>query len=162
MHYFYTCIQISRIRIRASSHPNQSLQWELCMKARTKGVFMRSAEILIRLRGCTRCICFFVYVLVCPGPEWIVQNHETIFTLASNSLRWTYFGPTWFIYPWTTLVHATLCISDVIDKCNSRLADVTFDWRHVIVTAVEHNNQTHRIITFLCRLLARFKSKFHK
>ena len=53
-----------------------------------------------------------------------------MFTLANNFLRWTYFGPTRFIHPWTTLVHATLLVSDVIDKCNIWLADVTFDWRH--------------------------------
>ena len=65
--------------------------------------------------------------------------HCIIFTLANNFLRWTYFGPTRFIRPLTTLVHATLRVIDVIDKCNSWLADVTFDWRHVIVTAVERN-----------------------
>ena len=61
----------------------------------------------------------------------------------------------------TTLVHAMLCISSVIDKCRCWLDDITFDWHHVMVTAVECNNQTRRIITFLCRLLARSKSKFH-
>ena len=50
----------------------------------------------------------------------------------------------------------------IIDKCKSWLADVMFDWRHVMVTAVECNNQTRRIITFLRRFFARFKSKFHK
>ena len=34
-----------------------------------------------------------------------------------------------------------------------QLADVTFDWRHVIVTAVERNNQTRRIITFFAAYL---------
>ena len=88
---------------------------------------------------------------------WAVKvNWEVseIFTLANNFLRWTYFGPTRLIHPWTTLIHATLRVS-VIGKCNSWLADITFDWRHVIVTAVERNNQTLRIITFLRR--ARFK-----
>ena len=50
--------------------------------------------------------------------------------------------------------------SDVIDICNSWLAEVMFDWRHVMVTLVECNNQTRWIITFLRRLFARFKSKF--
>ena len=58
-----------------------------------------------------------------------------------------------------TLIHATLHVSDVIDKCTSWLADVTFD---IMVTAVERNNQTRRIITFLRRLFTKFKSKFHK
>ena len=89
-------------------------------------------------------------------------SHAVIFTRADNSLRWTCFGPTRFIHPWMTLVHATLRVSDVIDKCNSWLADITFDWRHVIVTAVERNNQTCRAITFLRCLFPRFKSKFHK
>ena len=53
---------------------------------------------------------------------------KRILTLANNFLWWTYFGPRRFIHPWTTLVHAMLCISDVIDKCNSWLADITFDW----------------------------------
>ena len=35
-----------------------------------------------------------------------------------------------------------LHVSDVIDKCNSWLVDRPFDWRHVVVTAVERNNQT--------------------
>ena len=47
--------------------------------------------------------------------EWIFSllkrphgphNHTLIFTLANNFLRWTYFGPTRFTHPWTTLVHA--------------------------------------------------------
>ena len=67
-----------------------------------------------------------------------------------------------FIHQWTTLVHATLRVSDVVDKCSSWFADLTFDWRHVMVTAVERSYQTHRIITFLHRLFARFKSNFHK
>ena len=88
--------------------------------------------------------------------------HITIFTLANNFLRWTYLGPTGFIHPWTALFHAMLRVSDVIDKCNRWLADVTFDWRRVMVTAVERNNQTRRIKTFLRRLFARNRSIFHK
>ena len=85
-----------------------------------------------------------------------------IFTLDNNFLRWTCFGRTKFIHSWKTLVQAMLRVSDVIDKCKSWLADVPFDWRHAMVTAVERNNQTRRIITFLCRLFAKLKSKFHK
>ena len=59
-------------------------------------------------------------------------------------------------------IHATLRVINVIEKCNYWLADVTFDWCHVMVTAVERNNQACRITTFLRRLFARFKSKFHK
>ena len=33
-------------------------------------------------------------------------DYTEIFTLVNNYLRWTYFGPTMFIHPWTTLVHA--------------------------------------------------------
>ena len=40
-----------------------------------------------------------------------------------------------------SLVHVTLRVGDIIDKCKSWLADVTFDWRHVMVMAVERNNQ---------------------
>ena len=78
-----------------------------------------------------------------------------IFTLANNFLRLTFFGQTRFIHSWTTLVHATLRVSDFIDKCNSWLDDVTFEWCHVMVTAVERNNQTRRIITsspLICKI----------
>ena len=70
---------------------------------------------------------------------------------------------------WTDEVHTPMNntrsrdvsdVIDVIDKCNSWLADVTFDWRHVIVTAVERNNQTRRIITFLPRLLQDLNQNF--
>ena len=117
----------------------------------------------------------FPLVCICPflrAPRnvhcSIIQKRSFIlfishrFTLDNNFLRWTYFGPTKFIQSWTTLVHATLRVSDVTYKCKCWLADVTFDWRHVMVTAVERNNQTRRIITFLRRLFARLKSKFHK
>ena len=85
--------------------------------------------------------------------------YRSIFTLASNFHKWTYFGPTRFILPWKTLIHVTFCVSDVTDKSNIWLANVMFDWRHVMVTAVERNNQTCRIVTFLCHLFARY---FHE
>ena len=75
-----------------------------------------------------------------------------IFILVDNSLKWTYFGPTIFIHQWITLAHATLHVSDVTDNWSSWLVDVTFIWRHVMVTAVERNNQTCRLLTFLRRL----------
>ena len=60
-----------------------------------------------------------------------------IFTLANNFLKWTYFGPTRFILPWTTLVHATLRVSDVIDKCNSwQIHRRNIRLIHITVTAV--------------------------
>ena len=73
--------------------------------------------------------------------------------LVDNFLRWTYFGPSRSIHPWTTPTHTTLRISDVTDNWSSWFVDVTFDWRHVMVTAVERNNQTRRLLTFLRRLL---------
>ena len=78
--------------------------------------------------------------------------HFAIVTVFNTFLRWTYFGQTRSIHPWTTLVYATLCVSDVTHKWNSWLADVTFDWCHVIEKAVECNNQKRQLITFLCRL----------
>ena len=57
----------------------------------------------------------------------VVFLYSYIFTLANNFLRSTYFELTRFTHPWTTLVHATLRVSDVVDKCNSWLVDVTFD-----------------------------------
>ena len=50
------------------------------------------------------------------------------------------------------MVHLMLRVSDVMYKWKSRLADVTFDWRHVMETAVERNNQNSRFITFRCVL----------
>ena len=69
--------------------------------------------------------------------------------------RWTYFGPTNFIQYWTTLVHLTFRVSDVTDKWNNWLDDVTFYWRHVMETAVEHNNQ-------ICGLIALLRHLFYK
>ena len=92
----------------------------------------------------------------------ISWRHIDVILTLGNNLSWIYFGPTRCIHPWTILVHATLRVSYVIDTCNIWLADVTFDWRHIIVTAVERNNQTRPIIAFLRRLFARFKTKFHK
>ena len=81
-----------------------------------------------------------------------LQLHHQIFTLANNFLWWTYFGLMRFIYRWMTLVHAKLCVSDAtVNKGNSWMADVTFDWHHVMETAVVRNNQTCRFITFLHR-----------
>ena len=34
-----------------------------------------------------------------------------------------------------------LPVSDVTDKWNSWLADITFDWRHTMETAVEYDDQ---------------------
>ena len=45
-----------------------------------------------------------------------------------------------------------LHVSDVRDKWNSWLAYLTFDWRHIMETAVEHNNQACLFKTFLHRL----------
>ena len=79
------------------------------------------------------------------------SNHMTIFTLFNNFLRWTYFGPTRFILRWTALVDATSRVSDVTHKWNS--------WRLIDVMSVEHNNQTRRLITPLCRLFCKILIK---
>ena len=82
-----------------------------------------------------------------------------IFTLANTFLSWTYLGQTRFIHPWTTLVHAMLHISHVMDKCNCWLDDVTFNWCHIMAMAVEWNNRTRQIITFLRRLFCKISIK---
>ena len=82
-----------------------------------------------------------------------------IFTRTNIFLRWTYFGTTRFIHRWTTLVHATLRIRDVTAKWNRWLADITFDWRHVMTTAVKRNNQLRRFITILRRLFYKIYTK---
>ena len=73
------------------------------------------------------------------------SSHTSIFTFTNNFLGWTYFGPPRFIHQWTTLVHMKLSTSDVTDKWNSWLADVTFDCGHAMKMAVEYNNQTHQL-----------------
>ena len=45
----------------------------------------------------------------------LIYVHSLIFTLAKNFLRWTYFGPTRFIHPWTTLMHAILRVNAIVD-----------------------------------------------
>ena len=50
------------------------------------------------------------------------------------------------------MVQVMLRVSDVMDKWKSLLADATFDWRHVMETAIKRNNQNSRFITFLCIL----------
>ena len=45
----------------------------------------------------------------------------------------------------TGSTHATLRVNEICD-----CADVTFDWRHVMTTAVEHKHQKRQSITFLC------------
>ena len=58
---------------------------------------------------------------------------------------------------WTDEIHTsmnyTLRFIDVSYNWNFWLVDVTFDWRHVMVKAIERNNETRRLITFLRRLL---------
>ena len=39
------------------------------------------------------------------------------------------------------------------------MADDTFDWRHVMTTAVEHNDQTRQLIIFLRRLFYKIFTK---
>ena len=69
------------------------------------------------------------YQTIDSGKGCVARHHKKfyllIFTFDNNFLRWTYSGPTEFILSWTTLVHATLRVSDIIDKCKSWLADVT-------------------------------------
>ena len=97
------------------------------------------------------------------GRIWdlIVSVPDHLFTLHSPKISLEELFWTDQVHTPMNDIYATLCVSDVIYKCNSWLANVTFDWRHVIVKAVESHNQTRRIITFLRRLFARFKSKFH-
>ena len=83
-----------------------------------------------------------------------------ICTLSNNILRWTYLGLMRFIHPLMTLVHTTLRLRDIIDKRNCWSANVTFDWRHVMVTAVEHNNQTGRFILFFAAFMLDLNQNF--
>ena len=77
-----------------------------------------------------------------------------ILTLANNFNEWTYFEPTRLIYRWTTLVQLTRRYALATSRINEigDCAEVTFDWRHVMTTAVKRKHQKRRSITFLCSL----------
>ena len=49
--------------------------------------------------------------------------------------------------------------SDVMDKWNSWLADITFNWCDIVGMAVERNNKTCRFTTFLHCLFYRIRIK---
>ena len=57
-----------------------------------------------------------------------------------------------FIHRWTSVVHLTL--SNVTGK----LVGVTFDWRHVMTTAVQRNGLTHRLVPLPCRVLSKLNT----
>ena len=77
-----------------------------------------------------------------------------ILTLANNFNEWTYFEPTRLIHRWTTLVQLTRRYALATSRINKigDCAEVTFDWRYVMTTAVERKHQKRRSITFLCNL----------
>ena len=64
-------------------------------------------------------------------------------------LRWTIIRPTGFIHRWRSMDRATSSLSDVTNKQTSWLVNVTFDWRQVMMTAVQRYGRTCRLITFL-------------
>ena len=74
-----------------------------------------------------------------------------IFTLPQIFLRWTYFRPTRVIHRWPISWS-----SDVTGKQTSPLVVETFDWRHLMMMAGEHNGWMRRSITFfrlvVCKL----------
>ena len=70
-----------------------------------------------------------------------------------------YFGLLRFIHRRTIIVRLMLHVSDVMDKRKSFLADVSFDWNHVMQMAVEPNYQTCRFVTFLSCLFYKIYSK---
>ena len=88
--------------------------------------------------------------------DW--ANAQTEF--AGRSLISLVFVMLWLIYTsqrlpgprWTYFEHRfrhMFRVRDLTDKWNSWLANITFDWRHVMKTAVERNYQTRQFITFL-------------
>ena len=77
-----------------------------------------------------------------------------ILTLTNNFNEWTYFEPKRLIHRWTTLVQLTRRYALATSRINEigDCAEVTFDWRYVMTTAVERKHQKRRSITFLCSL----------
>ena len=53
---------------------------------------------------------------------------------------------------YTIIVYTTY----VMEKWNCWLADIIFDWHHVMEMAFEHNNHAHGCMTFLCRFIFLF------
>ena len=47
-------------------------------------------------------------------------------------------------------------------KWNGWLTDITFDWRHVMEKAIERNNRTLRLITFLRQYFTIFTAKLQE
>ena len=84
--------------------------------------------------------------------QWIGKVCYYIYS-RQTCLRWTYFRPSRFILQWTTIVHATLCISDITDKWNklTRQRNVRLTSHHA--EGCWKNIQTCRLITFLHHLL---------
>ena len=85
-----------------------------------------------------------------------------IFTLVNDLPKINLFWPVRFTHQWNIMIHVTLQVSDVTDKWKNWLANVMFDWHHVMETAVQRNNQTHWFITFLCRLFTRSTVELYK
>ena len=77
-----------------------------------------------------------------------------ILTLANNFNEWTYFEPTRLIHRRKTLVQLTRRYALATSRINEigDCAEVKFNWRHVMTTAVERKHQKRRSITFLCSL----------
>ena len=73
-----------------------------------------------------------------------------ILTLANNFNEWTYFEPTRLIHRWTTLVQLTRRYALATSRINEigDCAEVTFDWRHVMTTAVERKHQKTSVYNF--------------
>ena len=67
-----------------------------------------------------------------------------------------HFRPTGFIHRWRSIDHATLSLSDHLDKQTSWLINVALDWCQVITTAVrqpiQHYGRTRCLIPFLRRV----------
>ena len=48
------------------------------------------------------------------------------------------------MHRWTSIDHVTLSLSEVMSKQTFSLVVETFDWRHVMATAVKRNGRMRR------------------
>ena len=66
------------------------------------------------------------------------------------------------MHRWTSTDHVTLSLSKVTNEQTSLLVVETFDWRHVLATAVKRNGRMRRLVTFFRRVVGKLYTKSSK
>ena len=80
----------------------------------------------------------------------------------SFKIRWIYYRLTVFMHWWTSIYHMTLSLSAVKDKQKSSLVAETFDWRHIMATAVKRYGWMRRLATIFRRVVCKLYTKSSK